>query len=576
MALQVDDYELIRSFQEGNTAAFDHVVAEHRDSLYRHAMRRLNQPAAAEDAVQEVFLRAYRSFGRLRYDSRISSWLHQIMVNVCIDEANRRRRHEEKAQRVIGEPLHTHFEPGPEDQLGLDRADLSPMIDALATLPSAYQEALTMRFVDELSYEQMAAATGTSEDNARARVSRARSAVRQLLRGVALAPIALFALVRRGPKNTEALERVGQVERIEQTQRMYSAAESTAFATKMAVNLAPAAESITAVANASHQAAPLITKAAIGIGAVSMFAMGAGSERTVVPPPPPPPVVEVAAPAVEPVAAPEPVARVATPAPSVTAVEAVASATTLAPAEQPALEPGATSATASAAPATVPGAPGATGTVPGETPANAPGTPGAPSNAPAAPPAPAAPVLTGGQLSVGALSVVANGPRFDVSGPVVLTVGGVEYRGSLSGRLGIAADPNPSATRRLDGTLTLNVDGRRVEIRLQGSAVPLDAEAPGAPVAPPADQQPAETPTAGNGDGTAGDPAANAPAGDGAVDGTGDGAGEAVATSSTPRQPTRFSVSGQFRVTGGDGVKLVASGSFSGGFTPGSLTLTLS
>ena len=569
MALQVDDYELIRSFQEGNTAAFDHVVAEHRDSLYRHAMRRLNQPAAAEDAVQEVFLRAYRSFGRLRFDSRISSWLHQIMVNVCIDEANRRRRHDEKAQRVIGEPLHTHFEPGPEDLLGLDRADLSPMIDALATLPSAYQEALTMRFVDELSYEQMAAATGTSEDNARARVSRARSAVRQLLRGVALAPVALFAFMRRGPKNSEALERVGQVERIEQTQRLYASAESTAFATKMAVNLAPAAESITAVANATHQAAPLITKAAIGIGAVSMFAMGTGSERVVVPPPPA--AVEVAVEVAAPVPAPvEAVARVAAPAPTIAAVEAVASATTLAPATQPASEPGATTATASAVPTTLPGA-DASGATPGAAPATPGNTPGgAPANAPAAP---AAPVLSGGQLSVGALTVAANGPRYDVSGPVVLVVGGVEYRGSLSGRLGIAADPDPAATRRLDGTVTLTVDGARVEIRLQGSAVPLDAEAPGAPVAPPADQQPVEAPTAGTGggsgspDASTGDPATS--------DGT-QGASDAVATSSTVRQPTRFSLSGQFRVSGGDGVRLVASGSFSGGFTPGSLTLTLS
>jgi RNA polymerase sigma-70 factor (ECF subfamily) len=198
VALKADDVELIKSFQSGDTEAFTQVVGQYREPLFRHAMRRLNNVAAAEDAVQETFLRAYRAFDRLRDDSRLGPWLHQILNNVCIDEGNRRTRDRDKSARFSSDPLGTAAAtPGLEEQIGLDQ-DSTPVLIALESLPSNYRDALTMRFVDELSYNEMAEASGISEQNVRARVSRARTAVRAAMRTVAAVPVLAIALIRRG------------------------------------------------------------------------------------------------------------------------------------------------------------------------------------------------------------------------------------------------------------------------------------------------------------------------------------------------------------------------------------------
>lgn len=565
MALQLDDEELIRSFQAGDERVFDMVVAENRDALRRHAVRRLGDAAAADDAVQEVFLRAYRSFGRLRPDSRITSWLHHIMVNVCIDEINRRRRHDDKAMRIVGQPVSYLVEPSIEQRLGLDRADTSPMRSAMESLPSTYQEALTMRFVDELSYEEMAAATGVSEENARARVSRARSAIRNLLRGVALTPvIGLVALVRRGPRAAAT--------GIDQAQRW---SETGSMATKMATSMAPAADTITAVATTAHTTVPLITKAAVGIGAVSMLAMTATPENVF-----------------QPARANDRPAVVAASTADASSNGSTADANASAPASAATgSSTGGNTATA-ASPASDPAAGDATNASPdaGST-GDAPASSGNPATATPAPVAEVPVVLSTGALSASGITVTQSGPRVDLSGPVTLTVGGTSYSGTLTGRLGLAPAADPAAERRFDGTLTIDVDGSRLEIRLQGFALPLDPPAPVAetpvetpvaetPVETPVTETPAETPAEGTP--AEGTPAAGTPTDTNASTGT---ASDAVTTGSVDSASvpatvdsagaTRYSISGKFRVSNGDRIGLVAEGSFTGTFGPGSLTLTL-
>ena len=99
MSMTLDDAAMIRAFRHGDDTVFDTVVAEYRQELLRHARRRTPDDATAEDLVQETFVRAYRSFGRLPDDSRVRPWLHQILRNVCIDDAHRRRRELDKIDR---------------------------------------------------------------------------------------------------------------------------------------------------------------------------------------------------------------------------------------------------------------------------------------------------------------------------------------------------------------------------------------------------------------------------------------------------------------------------------------------
>ncbi|MDA3025844.1 MAG: sigma-70 family RNA polymerase sigma factor, partial [Actinomycetota bacterium] len=265
MAMTIDDPRLIESFRAGENDAFEALVRAHRPALYRHALRKLSDHAAAEDAVQETFMRAYKSRARVNDDWQLRPWLHQICANVCIDEANRRRKESTKTSRwaIVDMPTRG-IAPELEKELGLD-ADHSDMTAAILSLPANYQEALSMRYVEELEYDEMAEILNISEENVRARVSRASKAVRVMLRPVA-AIIAFLAVIfgRRAPKAAMA----ATVEASTAANTATTATNTATAATHMAQSasaFAPLIETAQAVAVQAPAAAPIFSKAAIGI-----------------------------------------------------------------------------------------------------------------------------------------------------------------------------------------------------------------------------------------------------------------------------------------------------------------------
>lgn len=474
MALSIDDPRLVESFRAGENEAFEALVRAHRPALYRHALRKLSDHAAAEDAVQETFTRAYKSRARVGDDWRLGAWLHQICANVCIDEANRRRRESTKSTRWATAEVSQHTAPTLEDQLGLD-ADHSDVVRALRDLPENFQEALELRYVAELEYDEMAEVLEISEDNARARVSRASKAIRVLLRPVA-AIIAFFAAFsfRRGGKGGRVLAATAQ----NAGDTTSNVATATNVATQMshtASMFAPLVETAQAVAISAPQAMPLISKAAIGIGMVVV----ATSPATA-------PIVidqfrDTAPASVSTRAATsesstdnsiavEPVET------SVAGVPGVAAsvASTVAPAGD-----------VSATPITT-AAPGAAIVVVGDGFA-------VPSSNPPASVAVSTTVASitrsGGQLSIAVLSSTASGPRLDVAGSGSLAVGSTSYAGSLTGRTAVSGSPDSRGRQRLEASFVFTTSDGPVEIRIAGFATATPAATSG-------DAAPTPSPTA--------------------------------------------------------------------------------
>jgi RNA polymerase sigma-70 factor, ECF subfamily len=517
--LRVDDIEIIKSFQDGNLGAFDEVVAEFRDALMRHALRRLHDVSAAEDAVQETFVRAYRSFDRLHEASRIGPWLHHILANVCIDEANRRRRDAEKTERASADPFARRSAPGAEQILNLD-ADSEPLADAIGSLPSSYQEALQLRFVDELSYEEMAVVAGTTEQNVRARVSRARSAMKIALRGVAAFPaVAAAFMLRRGTKSAALAERA--IERADTTQRIASTAESTVVVSKFATQMAPAIEAVNTIAISAQTAAPSISKAAIGIGAIALAAVSANPERSsVIPPAPAAVIIQVE----EPASAQPGVLAPSAP-PVETATESVDDAPLRLAAEN--LPSGGSSETAgsdsptasgSLRAAVEPTAPGSTDSGSSDSDASD-GPAGSEAQTPVDPPKVEAPqpvVLQGGTATAVSVLFAQAGVRTDFRGEMSLKVAEATTVTPFAGRWSIDTDTDRTGGHRLSGEVTMTVGGSVVELRLAGHAAALTSD--------------------------------NADA---------------------------RSISGFFRITNGAAAGLIEAGSFSGSFGPGTLVLRL-
>jgi len=262
MAIYVDDRELIAAHRAGDTEAFDELVREYRTALAGHARRKLNCDAAAEDAVQETLVRAYRALPNFGGEYRLGPWLHRIMANVCVDEANRRYRDGEKVDRYAAEPNARRDAPSAEDELGLGINDVA-LESALGELSDPYREALVLRFVDDLEYDELAAVSGVSEQNARARVSRARSAIRVAMKGVAAIPLLLVGLMKRGEKAAAAATSTAGAM---STTAGSTAANATAAASQAAPVLPTLAEVSLAVTHVGSAVVPVVAKAAVGIG----------------------------------------------------------------------------------------------------------------------------------------------------------------------------------------------------------------------------------------------------------------------------------------------------------------------
>ncbi|MFL6198776.1 MAG: RNA polymerase sigma factor [Thermoanaerobaculia bacterium] len=130
--MEPDDEALVQQTREGDADAFRVLVERHGERVFRLAWRITGDEASAEDAVQETFLRAFRSLHRFDARSRFGTWLHRIAVNTAI-EAMRKRRPETHLE----EP-----EPVPSTEPGPERAALSQEVQR--TVRSALGELSTM------------------------------------------------------------------------------------------------------------------------------------------------------------------------------------------------------------------------------------------------------------------------------------------------------------------------------------------------------------------------------------------------------------------------------------------------
>jgi len=172
--------DLVLAHLAGDPEAFDDIVRRYYPALLAHARRRLFDDRLAEDAVQEAFLKAYRALPAFSGEFRLGAWLHRIMSNVCNDEGARRSRETQANERWAA--LVDPDQAGPEEYGERDEIR-ARVAAAVNELPPSYREALVLRDVMDYEYADVATAAGITEDNARARVSRARAALRRLVEG---------------------------------------------------------------------------------------------------------------------------------------------------------------------------------------------------------------------------------------------------------------------------------------------------------------------------------------------------------------------------------------------------------
>jgi len=175
--VETSDAELVRRVRAGDTGAYGALVARYRDRLGRYAVHMIGDREDAEEALQDAFVRGFRSLARCDDPERFGPWLFGILVNRCRTigaRAARRRRlfvRDEGAMSVA-----TH--PGQPEPLDWDDA----VGRALARLAPEYREAFLLKHVDDLEYDEMARLTGAGVSALKMRVKRAREQLQVILK----------------------------------------------------------------------------------------------------------------------------------------------------------------------------------------------------------------------------------------------------------------------------------------------------------------------------------------------------------------------------------------------------------
>jgi RNA polymerase sigma-70 factor (ECF subfamily) len=169
-----DDRTLLAAHVAGDPNAFTELVRRHRDRLWGVAIRTLRDREEAADAVQDALISAMRNASSYRGDAAVTTWLHRIVVNACLD----RMRRERARPRV---PLGDLEVAARSDQ----HADLELRLDlhaALARLPEAQRAAIVLVDLLECSVAEASAELGVAEGTIKSRCSRGRTELARLLR----------------------------------------------------------------------------------------------------------------------------------------------------------------------------------------------------------------------------------------------------------------------------------------------------------------------------------------------------------------------------------------------------------
>lgn len=163
----------------GDQTAFAALVERYQGAVYNLCYRMLGSPAEAEDAAQDVFLRAWTQLHTFQQDRRFSTWLLAIASHWCIDLLRRRRQ---TFVPLDGISLWaTSDEPEPEEA-ALDREQRDAVRALLETLPPKYRLVTTLRYFNDLSYLEIAQLTGLSESAVKTQLHRARKMLAEQLR----------------------------------------------------------------------------------------------------------------------------------------------------------------------------------------------------------------------------------------------------------------------------------------------------------------------------------------------------------------------------------------------------------
>jgi len=170
------DEELMQAAAGGNLDAFGELVRRHQRSAWNAAWRLLGDPAEAEDAAQDAFLKILDAASRYRPTASFRTYLYRVVTRVCLDRLDKKRPH-----YVDRLPTSPSADPDPPDTLAR-RESADAVRRSLDALPPRQRAALVLRHYENLSYQEIADAIGTSVKSVERLLARGRDALQGRLK----------------------------------------------------------------------------------------------------------------------------------------------------------------------------------------------------------------------------------------------------------------------------------------------------------------------------------------------------------------------------------------------------------
>jgi RNA polymerase sigma-70 factor (ECF subfamily) len=188
-----DEARLVERLVARDERAFNALVRAYERRVFALVLRMIGHRAEAEDLAQEVFVQVFKSVGSFRGESKLSTWIYRIAINLCKNRTKYLRvRHageqddlEALQERLpVGAGAHANVaQIDRPDEMMAGKQVEHIVQQAILQLEPTFRECLVLRDVEELSYEEIGAITGLPEGTVKSRIHRARAQLKELVEG---------------------------------------------------------------------------------------------------------------------------------------------------------------------------------------------------------------------------------------------------------------------------------------------------------------------------------------------------------------------------------------------------------
>ena len=179
MAEQLISGQVIEACQQGDRAAFQLLFETYKDKVFSIAVYSSGgDRAVADDVTQQIFLKLFTAIRQFRGDSEFTTWLYRLVVNACLDEHRRRRR-----LLPLGETgdMRNPSEKKPQEKQYARREVSEAVQAAIGELKPKFRLPILLKYIEGLSYEEIATVMGCSKGTVASRLNRGHSQLAKLL-----------------------------------------------------------------------------------------------------------------------------------------------------------------------------------------------------------------------------------------------------------------------------------------------------------------------------------------------------------------------------------------------------------